>query len=166
MGSDVDSVGSVQPAPVTVTVTVTVAASPARVWQALVTPAEVTQWDGARPRQVPAGYPAPGQHARWAIRLAGWPVTLHDRIRAVEPPRRLASTITVGMVHVDEEYRLIADGSDTRLMLVDRVSSPVPGVAWLAAGWVRRTAGTGLARLAELCEADRPAAGSGSTEPW
>ncbi len=151
--------------PASVIITVTVAASPGRVWHALVTPAEVAQWDGARPRQVPDGYPTPGQHARWAIRLGAWPVTLHDRIRAVEPPSRLASTITIGVIHVDEEYRLAADGSGTRLMLVDRVSSPVPGAAWLAARWVRRTAAAGLARLAELCEADGPAPGASLDGP-
>lgn len=150
-----------------VSITVTVAASPKRVWQALVTPAEVRQWDGARPLSVPEGYPAAGQHARWAVRVGGWPVTLHDRIRAVEPEVRLASAIDIGVVHLDEEYRLHPASGGTRLVLVDHVSSPVPGVALLAAGWIRRTVPEALRRLAALCEAAEPPHGGGpAPAPW
>jgi uncharacterized protein YndB with AHSA1/START domain len=128
---------------------VTVAAPAARVWRALCEPAEVARWDGAQPVLVPAGYPQPGQHARWRVgrRL------LHDRVLEVDPPRRLRARITYGLVDIDETYDVVDAGpSSVTVTSTNLVRSRFPGLS----GWAaRRLAGSvdgALRRLAEHCE--------------
>ena len=135
-----------------VVVTVEVAVRPERVWRALTHPNEVEAWDGVTSLSVPAGYPVPGQHARWEIRTGPLRLTLHDRVRVVDPPACLASTIDVGFVHVDEEYRLDPYGTGTRLVSDNVVSSRVPGLGWLAVALTRRNVATSITRLASFCE--------------
>jgi len=126
-----------------------VAAAPARVWRALTDPAAVTAWDGAVPLDVPPGYPRPGQQARWRTRLGPVPVTLHDRVMAVEPERRLAAALTYGPVRVDEEYRLAPGRAGGTVVVCDNlVRSSVPGGGALAAAAVRRSSRAALAALA------------------
>jgi uncharacterized protein YndB with AHSA1/START domain len=135
-----------------VLVTVRTKAPPERVWRALTDPTEVSIWDGVVPRAVPAGYPVPGQHARWRTRVGPVPLTLHDRVRVVDEGRRLASDIDVGFVHVEEEYRLEPTADGTRLVSDNAVRSRLPGLGGLADRMVRRSAEAALARLRELCD--------------
>lgn len=127
-------------------------ASPARVWRALTEPGEVTAWDGVVPLAVPAGYPAPGQHARWRTRVGPVAVTLHDRVQAVDPEHRLSSVIAVGFVRVAEEYRLVPDGGGTLLVSENDVRATVLGLGRVATGMVRRSIEGSMARLRHLCE--------------
>jgi uncharacterized protein YndB with AHSA1/START domain len=122
-----------------------------RVWQALCNPAEVQAWDGAQPLAVPADYPQPGQHARWRSAVGPLPVTLHDRVVAVEPPVRLAARITYGFVDLDEEYRAEAVDGGTVLTSENVVRSRPPGFAWLAAMTTQRAVRRALVRLARHC---------------
>lgn len=89
-----------------VTVTVEIRASLHRVWEALVDPAQVTQWDGAVPVKVPEGYPCPGQRARWRVRVWGVPLILHDEVRDVLPLRCLRTRLRYAFTRIEEEYRL------------------------------------------------------------
>jgi uncharacterized protein YndB with AHSA1/START domain len=136
-----------------VVVTVDIAVRPERVWRALTDPAEVEAWDGVTAVSVPAGYPAPGQHARWASRTGPVRMALHDRVRVVEAPRCFASTIDVGFVHVEETYRLDPQRPGTRLVSDNVVSSRLPGLGWLAAALARRNVAESMTRLASFCEA-------------
>jgi len=139
-------------------VTVVVAAPVARVWRALTDPSEVQRWDGVRAVAIPAGYPAPGQHARWSTVAGPFRLTLHDRVRVVVPPARLASTIDVGFVHVEEEYRLSPSGSGTLLVSDNAVSArsapwgAILGLGPLAALLTARNVGASMARLRAFCE--------------
>lgn len=135
-----------------VLVEVLISAPPERVWQALTVPAEVTEWDGVVPLEVPPGYPQPGQHARWRMRVGPLPLVLHDRIRAVEQHRRLAATIDVGFVHIHEEYRLAPADGGTRLVADNEVRSRIPGFSWLARRLAGSNVAASMARLAALCE--------------
>jgi uncharacterized protein YndB with AHSA1/START domain len=135
-------------------VTVDIVAAPSLVWHALTDPAEVQAWDGVRALDVPAGYPKAGHHARWRLRVLGLPVTLHDRIRAVEPEARLGATITVGFVRLAEEYLLTAQPGTTRLTSSNVVESCVPGLGWLAVRLTRASVAGSMARLARHCAGD------------
>jgi hypothetical protein len=112
----------------------------------------VQQWDGARPLAVPAGYPQPGDHARWHVRFAGRAFVLHDRVRAVEPPQRLTARITYAFVDLDEEYRLERAG-DARTVVtsMNDVRSRLAGFGWLAARVTRRAVESALANLRNHC---------------
>jgi uncharacterized protein YndB with AHSA1/START domain len=135
-----------------VVVRVTIAAPIERVWRALCDPVEVSVWDGARPAAVPPDYPRAGQHARWRATWFGVPVVLHDRVRAVEAPRRLAARITYAAVDVDEEYRLDATTAGTTTVTSDNVVRSRPrGLSWLAARHTRRSVEAAMHRLAEHC---------------
>ena len=136
-----------------VVVAVDVDAPIERVWHALCDPAEVQAWDGARPLAVPPGYPHVGQHARWRSAIGPVPVTLHDRVVAVEPPVRLAARITYGFVDLDEEYRLEPDGARTRLTSHNVVRSRPPGLGCVASAITARAVRGALDRLARHCEA-------------
>ena len=136
-----------------VVVTVDIAVRPERVWRALTEPAEVEAWDGVTAVSVPAGYPAPGQHARWESRAGPLRMALHDRVRVADAPTRFASTIDVGFVHVEEEYRLDPQLPRTRLVSDNLVSSRVPGLGWLAVVLTRRNVAASMTRLASFCEA-------------
>lgn len=127
-------------------VTVDIAAPAVRVWRALTDPAEVEAWDGSVPLDVPAGYPRPGQHARWGTRVGPLRLTLHDRVTAVEPGLRLAAALRVGPVRMAEEYRLAEGaGGGCRLVCVIRVTP-------LGTRWVRRSARAAMARLRAHCQ--------------
>jgi hypothetical protein len=133
-------------------------APPERVWRALTEPDAVAAWDELAPLEVPAGYPAPGQHARWRTRVGPLRLTLHDRVGAVAPERRLASVIDVGFVRVEEEYRLEAlDGpgsqpAGTRLVSDNLVHSRLPGLGRLADRLVRHSVVMSMDRLRQFCE--------------
>jgi uncharacterized protein YndB with AHSA1/START domain len=136
-----------------VTVTVEIGAPIERVWRALTVPDEVRQWDGVEPLDVAADYPQPGRHARWRTRFAGVPITLHDRVEAVEAPTRFASTIDVAFVHVEEEYRLTAraDGG-TSLVSDNRVTSGALGMNGMAVRLTRSNVRASMERLRRHCE--------------
>jgi len=133
------------------------------VWRALVEPQEVVQWDGAveAPEHVTMPYPRPGQHARWRYRLGPLRVTLHDLPMEVEPERRFRSRIRVGPFHIDELYRLEAEGEGaTRLTLSMAVWTGValvgPVLDVLLAGRVARGGVSSTLRaLKAHCEARR-----------
>jgi uncharacterized protein YndB with AHSA1/START domain len=135
-----------------VSVVVDISAAPARVWRALTEPGEVSQWDGAVPIAVPDGYPAAGHDARWQVRFGPLRVSLHDRVRVVEPGVRFASTIDVGFVHLLEEYRLTETSEGTRLVSDNQVSSRVPGLGPLARRLARSAVETSMTRLKAFCE--------------
>jgi uncharacterized protein YndB with AHSA1/START domain len=135
-----------------VVVAVTVDAPVERVWRALCDPTEVAVWDGARPASVPVGYPRPGQHARWRTTWFGLPVVLHDRVRAVEAPRRLAARITYAGIDIDEEYRLDATAPATTTVTSDNLVRSRPrGFSRLAVRHTRRSVEAAMRRLAEHC---------------
>jgi uncharacterized protein YndB with AHSA1/START domain len=136
---------------VRVVVRVDIDAPVERVWQALCDPAEVTAWDGAQPLDVPPGYPKAGQHARWRVAIGRVPVVLHDRVVAVEPPRRLAARITYGIVDLDEEYRLEESGNTTILTSDNVVRARVPGLRGLATRTTQRAVHDALDRLRDHC---------------
>ena len=135
----------------TVAVAVVAPVSPARVWRALIEPTEVARWDGVEPLDVPPAYPASGQHARWRTHVGPLSLTLHDRVRAVEYERTLASTIDVGFVHVEERYRLVAGGDGTVVVAENDVTATLPGLRWLAVALTRRSVRASMARLAAFC---------------
>ena len=138
---------------------VLVPAPPERVWLALTDPAQVAVWDGAEPLAVPAGYPAPGQHARWRTSLGPFRLVLHDRVAGVDPPRRLGAVLDVGPVHVEEQYHLVPVPEGTEVVSENLVSSTVPGLGRAAHWLVRRSVEGAMARLAAFCsEATGPGA--------
>jgi hypothetical protein len=100
---------------------------------------------------VPTGYPRAGQHARWRTTIGPVPVTLHDRVVAVDPPTRLAARISYGFVDLDEEYRLVADDGRTTVTSENVVRSRPPGLGWLAASMTARAVRSALDRLAQHC---------------
>jgi uncharacterized protein YndB with AHSA1/START domain len=122
------------------------------VWEALTVPSRVSVWDGVEPEDVPAGYPAPGQHARWRTRLGPLRLTLHDRVGDVVPGRRLASVIDVAFVHVEERYTLAETAGGTRVTSDNTVSSSVPGLSSLAHRLTRANVAASMARLKAYCE--------------
>jgi Polyketide cyclase / dehydrase and lipid transport len=136
-----------------VTVVAEIAAPPSRVWRAITAPAEVARWDGVVPTGVPDDYPVAGQHARWGTRIAFVPLVLHDRIRVVEAERCLASSIDVGLVHVEERYTLDATPSGTRLTSDNDVSARLTGLGWLAVRLSARSIRASMTRLVAHCEA-------------
>ncbi len=127
------------------------------VWRALTVPDEVRVWDGVVPLDVPVDYPKVGQHARWRSAFGPLRLTLHDRIRVVEEPRRMTATIDLAFVHVEEEYRLtsLADG-DTMLETDDEVHSHIAGLHWLAVRLTRANVVSSMARLKGFCERPTP----------
>ncbi len=135
-----------------VIVTIVIAAPPDRVWRALTVPAEVEAWDGVTPCDVPAGYPAPGHHARWFSRMGPVRLVLHDRIGVVDPASRFSSTIAVGFVRVEEEYRLAPQGQGCVLVSENEVRSTVPGLGWLAVRLTKANVELSMTRLKEFCE--------------
>lgn len=136
-----------------VIVTVRIAAPPDRVWRALTVPSEVQVWDGVTPVDVPGDYPTPGHHARWSSKVGPVRLTLHDRVRAVDPVSRFASSIAVGFVRVEEEYRLkrCADGCD--VVSDNDVRSSIPGLRWLAVRLTATNVESSMKRLQLFCEA-------------
>lgn len=136
-----------------VCVSTQITASVERVWSALTVPDEVSVWDDVLALDVPVDYPQVGQHARWLSAFGPLRLTLHDRILVVEERRRLAATIDIAFIHVDEEYRLsaIAEGGTT-LVTSDEVRSRVLGLSWLAVRLTRANVVASMERLKEFCE--------------
>jgi uncharacterized protein YndB with AHSA1/START domain len=123
-----------------------------RVWRALTVPSEVQCWDGVTPIDVPEAYPKAGQYARWSTKAGPLRLTLHDRIRAVDPPHRFASSIDVGFVHVEEEYQLKPRGPGSELISANDVRSSIPGLDWLAARLTKSNVAMSMERLKVFCE--------------
>ncbi len=132
--------------------TIQISAPRDRVWRALTVPSEVRLWDGVTPIDVPDGYPMAGQYARWSTRAGLIRLTLHDRIRVVDPSQRFASSIDVGFVHVEEEYRLKPCGPGSELVSANDVRSTIPGLEWLAARVTRSNIEMSMERLRVFCE--------------
>ena len=107
-----------------------VAAPPARVWRALVEPAEVVRWDGGvtQALDAPPDYPRPGQHVRWRYTHGLFRI-LHDRPREVVPERVLRSSLAVGPFRFEETYTLTPrpGGSELTADLVVRAALPLVG---------------------------------------
>jgi uncharacterized protein YndB with AHSA1/START domain len=135
-----------------VVVDVDIAAPPARVWRALCDPAEVASWAGVGPLDVPDGYPAAGQHARWRARQGPLPLTLDDRVSLVEEERRLAATIEVGPAHIEEEYRLVPTATGTWLVSDNLVRGRWPGLGRVARHLLARDVRSAMQRLSAHCE--------------
>src|SRR5579864_6358254 len=135
-----------------ITVTTRISAPPDRVWRALTVPSEVECWDGVTPIDVPDAYPKAGQHARWSTRAGPFRLTLHDRILIVDPPRRFASTIDVGFVHVEEDYHLNACRAGSELISANDVRSSIPGLDGLAARLSKSNVAMSMERLKVFCE--------------
>ena len=130
-----------------------IAAPVEKVWNALTVPDEVAVWDGVSALDVPADYPQVGHHALWRSAFGPLRLTLHDRILVVEERRRMAATIDIGFIHVDEEYRLDprSEGG-TMLVTDDEVRSRVPGLTWVAVRLTRANVVSSMERLKEFCE--------------
>ena len=119
---------------ITLQMSVSIDADRARVWRALTDPSEVLGWDPRILETIgsPAAYPEEGTPVRWRYRLGSVPVVLHDRPTDVAPPERLASTMTVGSLRIEQTYTLQEEPGDeprTRLgmKLVTNSSVPVIG---------------------------------------
>jgi uncharacterized protein YndB with AHSA1/START domain len=135
-----------------VSVAIDIAAPVDRVWRALTVPAEVSQWDGVLPVDVPDRYPLVGQHARWLVRVGPLRLTLHDRIRVVEPGTRLASTIDIGLVHIEEQYTLETTVGGTHVASDNEVSARLPGLHRWAGLQTRWNLEASVRRLKRFCE--------------
>jgi hypothetical protein len=135
-----------------VVVAIHIGVPPARVWRALTVPSEVQAWSGVAPYDVPHGYPAAAQHARWFAQVGPLRLVLHDRVQAVDPTTRLASSIAVGFVRIEEEYRLEPHGPDCDLVSANQVRSSVPGLGRLAAWLTRIDVEASMQRLKDYCE--------------
>jgi hypothetical protein len=135
-----------------VTVTTDIRCPKQRVWEALTTPEQVREWDGAVPLAIPEGYPAPGQVALWRTRIGPLQTILKDRIEIVEERTRLRSLIDIALLHLEEDYRLEGDGEVTTLVSDNRVSSRLPGFGWLASLAARTTVERSMGRLKNFCE--------------
>lgn len=135
-----------------VVVDVVIGAPRLRVWRALTDTSEVCRWTGLEAVDVPGGYPAPGQHARWGMRFGPVTLTLHDRVVAVEPPALLAAQLAVAFVRVDEEYRLDEGPGGTLLVSRNVVQSTVSGLGPMARALVARDVRSSLAALVEFCQ--------------
>lgn len=136
-----------------VVVEVVIGAPRQRVWRALTDPAEVCRWTGLEMADVPGGYPTPGQHARWGLRVGPVTLTLHDRVVGVDPPARLAADLAIALVRVAEEYQLDAGPGGTVLVSRNVVRSTIPGLGRLARALVARDVRSSLASLAAFCQA-------------
>jgi uncharacterized protein YndB with AHSA1/START domain len=135
-----------------IVVTIRIGVSPARVWRALTIPSEVQAWSGVTTCDVPEGYPAAGQHARWFSKVGPVRLVLHDRVRVVDRATRLAASIAVGFVRIEEEYRLEPQGPGSELVSANEVRSSVLGLGWLAAWLTRADVEASMQRLKEFCE--------------
>jgi len=111
-------------------VTEQVAATPARLWRALVDPGEVVQWDGGVTEAIdaPPDYPRPGQHVRWRYPHGLFRI-LHDRPREVVPERILRSSLAVGPFRFEETYTLSPrrDGCELTADLAVHATLPLVG---------------------------------------
>jgi hypothetical protein len=68
---------------------------------------------------------------------------------------RLASSIDVGFVHVDEEYRLGPSPPGTTLVSENAVRSRIPGLGWLAVHLTQANVEASMGRLKVFCERGR-----------
>ena len=134
------------------------------VWRALTTPSELIRWDERilgllEPVE---GYPHPGQHVRWRYRLGTVPVVMHDRPLEVSAQKKLRSTLSLGLLHLESTHTLAVNGdaSKTRLSLKVLASNSTPIVGGSIDRFdVRRIAtdfvDTRLRSLKEWIEDDR-----------
>jgi hypothetical protein len=92
----------------------------ARVWRALVSPAELIRWDEHRislEAPIP-GYPAPGHSARWRCWLGSVTVERCEDALEVIPAERLRSAVRLASFEFEEIYTLADQPPDaTRLSL-------------------------------------------------
>jgi uncharacterized protein YndB with AHSA1/START domain len=138
---------------VRVSVVTEISAPVEKVWRALTSPDEVCIWDGVVALRVPIDYPQVGQHARWQSAFGPLRLTLHDRVRVIEDTRRMAATIDIAFVRVEEEYRLLPTSiGGTTLVTDDDVRSRVPGLQWLAVRLTQANVSSSMARLKRFCE--------------
>jgi len=107
-----------------------IAATPARVWRALVEPSEVVAWDNGvtQALDAPSDYPRPGQHVRWRFPHGLFRV-LHDRPREVVAERILRSSLALGPFRFEETYTLTprVHGCELSADLAIRTALPLVG---------------------------------------
>ena len=117
-----------------------------RVWRALTVPEEMLGWDPhiLGPLGDLKGYPEVGQRIRWRYRLGGVMVILRDAPQEIQPPVRLRSRLSLGLVRLEETFNLGVDPDDaerTRLSLRVASDNSVPVVGGLVDRFsVRRVA--------------------------
>ena len=107
-----------------------------RVWRALTVPEEMLGWDPRilGPLGDLTGYPKVGQRIRWRYRLGGVTVILRDAPQEIQPPVRLRSKLSLGLVRLEETFNLGVDPDDaerTRLPLRVASDNSVPVVGGL-----------------------------------
>jgi uncharacterized protein YndB with AHSA1/START domain len=137
----------------------------ARVWRALVSPAELIRWDERRislEEPVP-DYPKPGRSARWRCWLGSVSVMHCEDALEVVPAERLRSAVRLASFEFEETYTLsdqLPDSTRLSLRLVAKNRLPLYGgeldrfdVRRLSAERVDQT----LAQLQRWCEAPTPA---------
>jgi hypothetical protein len=119
---------------ITIAMSAVIRADTERVWRALTEPMELVSWDErlVAPVETPCEYPCCGQHIRWRYRLGSVQLVLHERPQAVVPGQRLQSLLSLGSMHFDQTYTLLAesvhngDAIRTRLGLKIIASNSVP----------------------------------------
>jgi len=133
----------------------------ARVWRALVSPAELIRWDERRislEAPIP-GYPALGRSARWRCWLGSLSVKHSEDPLEVVPAERLRSAVRIGSFEFEETYTLADHDEDTTRLsvrLIAKSTLPLFGgeldrfdVRRLSAERIDQT----LAQLQRWCEA-------------
>ena len=104
-----------------------ISATPARVWRALTSPAELVAWDARilAPVEMPDRYPFSGQHMRWRYRIGGVQVVMHDRPLEVTSPERLRRSLQIGSLRYEQSFQLgsVSDDASRTLLGVKLVAS-------------------------------------------
>jgi len=133
----------------------------ARVWRALVDPAEVIRWDESLLALMePAeGYPQVGQHVKWRCNVGTVPVVCHDRPLEVVTQERLRSKVRMGLFRFERTWSMATDEGRTRLGLSIAAENQIAVVGGSVDRFdVRRMAAeyvdTKLRALQKWCEAN------------
>lgn len=134
-----------------------------RVWQALVSPAELIRWDKAILSLVePAeDFPAVGSRIRWRYQLGSVPVELRERPLEVVAESRLRSKVSLGLFRFEQTWQLADDHDATRLGIHLAASNSIAVVGGTVDRFdVRRLAAEyvdgKLRALRQWCEAPSP----------
>jgi hypothetical protein len=149
---------------ITTALATAVAAPRARVWRALVDPAEIVRWDERAEAllESPDAGLAPGRVLRWRYRMGGVPLVFREELLEVALEERLRSAVRLGLFRFEQTFALADDPAEpgrTRLSVRVASENAVPVVGGLLDRFAvrRQAAELADARLRALrrwCEAD------------